>query len=226
MLGFASKAKAEEMTESVRPLTETQRLSEFNDFQKEKARFNLERERGLTDYLESIERHDLQRDRALSDYKKEKRNESPAEGGPEDMLDRAEKREYHYRWERAADLELARRAKEAFEKKQARRILSEEEELDIYMKRPRFEHRKRALFGGTPKWMKDKKTGGADSFSPSTTPSDNYVPATPPSDFYTPPPLPLDSGSFDDFPPPPPPNFDDFPPPPPPPPPTLDDFGF
>lgn len=233
--GSFASAQLVDREAEVPQLSEAQRLSSFARHQREKDSFDRERERGLTEYLESIERHNLLRERALDDYKKEKRFTSPAEFGPEYEQDLVSKRRFQAQYEDAEKSEVARLSIERRRHQQARKILSEEEELDIYSHRPRYPHDKRALYGAKPKWGDpSKKFGSSTGSTPSySSPYDSgrasggesYTPPPPP------PPLPMDSGSpFDDFPPPPPPpmpmdgGFEDFPPPPPPPP--MDDFGF
>lgn len=216
-------------------LSEAERLSSFSIHQRNKESFDRERERGLSEYLESIEKHNLLRERALEEYRKEKKITSPAEFGPEYEQDLVNKRRFQAQYKDAESSEVARLSVERRKRAVARKILSEEEELDVYSHRPRYAQNKRALYGAKPKWGDPSKKFGSSSGTSTGVGSpfdsgrasggESYTPPAPP------PALPMDSGSpFDDFPPPPPPplpmdgGFEDFPPPPPPPP--MDDFGF
>ena len=112
---------------------------------------------------------------------------------------------------------------------ESKRDFTEEEELNVFLNRPRYEYRKRALFGAKPNYKVATKSTSSSptSTQPEFGTDSGYIPPPPP------PPMPSDMPNepfYDEIPPPPPPplpsdfgnDFGDGYIPPPPPPPMFD----
>lgn len=216
------------------PSWDEDRLAGFAEHKAANKIEDREREKGRTAYDEEYERWERQRKAALAEHKKQAKLASPAEGGPEDREDRKEKAKARRQMD-----EIRRdyvKTKNTMLRRQRSKIaVSEEEELGLTEKRPRFDVKKRALYGGKGGTV---RSGGGSSYGGGSSGGGGYSPpvSPPPAEefpagdaYIPPPPVPEYDGS--EFPPPPPlppPSFEDgdFPPPPPPPPPPMPgDFG-
>lgn len=210
------------------------RLKSLKEERKNSRIYEDQRERSLGPYLEEQENWEQLREKGLAEYRKQKKNLSPSDLGPE----------YHdyvqYRAKQRAEAEKTREVQVHTRNQMMNQnagVISklENEELGLAELRPRFELR----FRGKNKWVKGGTSSGGRASSPgsfnSGGDSDGFPPPPPPID-YTPAPPPLDS--YEDIPPPPPPpNYDygaavpfdagygDVPPPPPPPP-SGGDYDF
>ena len=192
------------------------RLDGFYEHSEEGKRFDRIRERGEMEYNEELLKWEDERTFVVNEYRKNKiRNANKVDA--EALRDQ---REFEKKNQQFEELSLKNRkgyiaAREKI-KSQSKRKFSEEQELAVYEKRPRYEDRKRAVYGARTKWTGSSKPSSGGSGGGSSSP--NYDDAAPP-----PPPTPVDSGNMDYFPPPPPPPpMDDYNVPPPPP---MDDFG-
>ena len=193
------------------------RKKQFLEHRQEGEVFAREREEGLKLYLEEEERWNLQRLEAFEEHKRTKKDRSELRG----------LEAYHsFVKERSEQLEeeKARLADHLRQRKAGPRgipsDLSENEELDLLAKRPRYEIKNRVLYGAKPKDKNtDKTKKSPDKFGPGGSGSMSDSPAM--GSGYSPGPS-MSEPDFNDFPPPPPsmaPYDDgDFPPPPPPPP--------
>lgn len=193
-----------------------ERLSGYKDHIVENQIYDRERLRSYRAYLETVEKELFDRDKSLKDFKKQKKDNvakhSEVKGYQEYLKERRqEDRNYAEALKEYKKNEKKSRAVEA------RRDFSEEEELGIFVERPRYDYKKRAMYGAKPKYKIATSKGGATSSGGG-------------SNTYNPPPdIGVDSGYIPPPPPPPPdmpfnePFFDEIPPPPPPPP--MGDFG-
>lgn len=205
--------------------SEDERRKGFYLHQEENKVYEREREAGLKAYLKEQADWEEQRKKDLAADKNRKKQESPAENGPEYKADRREKLQDYENYETLRKAFI--KEKKSFEAKNAREQAKRDEwaleEYGLDKKRPRFDIAKRNMSGGKPSGVSSGSgTGGAPSFPPPPAFddfSDGYVPPPfPPAEPFEPPP--------EGFPPPPPPipggepgaDFDGgyFPPPPPP----------
>ncbi|MES3038294.1 MAG: hypothetical protein V4736_10340 [Bdellovibrionota bacterium] len=211
--------------------TERERLNGYAEFKEDQRIINREREKGETAFLEEQEKWARTQEKARKEFaadlsRKEKaRSMVPYHEWRDDkvaeMRDRAQKEEKFH-----ADRKKNRR--------EFKRPISEPKELEIYANRPRYEFRKRVLYGAAPsfKGMGTGFGGGAAGGYQAPSSGGNAGAPPPMEDFgdpsFTPPPVMPDVGTDPamdfpnsaEIPPPPPPPFPegDFPPPPPPPP--------
>lgn len=202
------------------------RKKQFLEHRQEGEIFDREREKGLSLYLEEEEQWNLQRLQAFEEHKRTKNDRAELRGLEAYHLHLKEKSE-QLEEEQAllADHLRQRRAGPQGTPSD----LSENEELDLIAKRPRFDISRRVLYGAKPKGKekdKDKTKKASDKFGSGASGRISDSPETSPG--YSPPPS-MPEPDFNDFPPPPPPpsmapyDEGDFPPPPPPPP--FDDGG-
>jgi hypothetical protein len=220
---------------------ETVRRKEFKPDRDSKKIYDNEREKGLGQFLEEQEKWDLIRERGLAEQRRQKKVESPVEGGPDYLADQKEKKAQADMLEKAREIRIQTRERIKAKANQPTDA-DEMEELGLTLNRPRYDLRHR----GSNKWTKNEGKSGSSSIGSGSGSSGKAAPAPNFDDFptqpeYVPAPQPLDT--FDDIPPPPPPmNFDssantypynggsmeggfgDVPPPPPPPPPPDFDF--
>src|SRR4051812_40151894 len=95
ILGFnligASKALAQ---------SEDKRREDFYRHEKEEKAYDLEREKGLKNFLKAQAEWEEQRKDDIKADKKRKKTESPAEGGPEYKADRQEKLEDYEQYDK------------------------------------------------------------------------------------------------------------------------------
>ena len=231
-LFFASSAKAQEEHPEVK------RTRGYEDYNRQKKLIEQERDRGLSLHLEKLEIEKREAAVALEEYRKIKRKEKPleyTEAYQENLAERKKEK-------KITEEELEEfRADKKIEKRQLEQAhLNKMEELGLPEDRPRFDIKKRALYGATAKFGKSNQLGGGSSGGGGSFDGgggSNYTP--PPAnsfDEFPPPPSFPGEDNFDLPPPPPPPPmpfddggmgnaapFDDFPPPPPPP---VEDFNF
>lgn len=216
----------------------------FAEHQKDAKQFDKARESGEQAYYEEQQIWELSKNRDLEEFKRQKKSVDMADDGPEAKKDALEKQEYEREYEKTRKAYAAQLEKKSNElAKQLGTLQSEETEYGLNEDRPRFDYKKRQMFGGKPVYKKgfgssSGSSGGASGgFSPSSG-GDSFPP--PPSfddfsndgfpspsgdDFSGEIPAPVPVPSFEDegnF------NENDFPPPPPPPPPLEGesiDFG-
>lgn len=208
---------------------EQARRSQFYPDRDGKKIFDSEREKGLGLFLEEQEKWDLIREKGLAEHRRQKKIESPVEGGPEFLADQKEKKAEAAALDKARIITLETRAHFHTKAKQQGEDKQELDELGLAQNRPRYEFRKR----GKNKWVKGEgkpsgTTGGAPPVFDDFPPQPDYVPAPQPVEGFEdipPPPMNYDSangappygGNIDS-------GFGDVPPPPPPPPPQDYDF--
>lgn len=202
-----------------RGISERERLSGFAEQRKENEQFQRARERGEQGYYEELDQIEAQKRRDLEAYRKTKKNKLMAEDGPEAKEDEADKKRYQAQYEEQREIYFRTRTKQEILDRKKLGLPSEAQELGLDENRPRYDYRKRATYGATPKFGKKSVSAGSSSsggFSGSSSPS--FPPPPTFDDFGN-----QDGGFI------PAPNMDDFgdvpPPPPPPPPPFGDDFG-
>lgn len=203
--------------------SEVERLDGFKSFKKENSIYDREREKGYAAYLEALEKQAFENKKSLEDYRKNKKLEKPLEETKYYSEYKKDQLEDQKEYEEAQKNYLAEKKKWSSAK--FKRPFTEEFELDILSDRPRYEYKKRAMYGAKPKYKPAPGTGSS---------AGGYVP--PPPDFggdggfIPPPPPPPAFEPMDEIPPPPPMpmdgmgdfNNDGFIPPPPPPPPMFD----
>jgi len=211
------------------------RMSGFKDHREDTKTYDVERERGRVAYDESLEQQEIQMKKDLAEYRRNKKKEVEPESSDEYRLHVQKKREAFIEEEEIEKKYAG--AVRAAQSRRGKRVISEEEELDIHQSVARVDYKKRVLYGARPNFKAMRQSllqGSSGGGSSAGGGGGSYTPPPPPpvfddfgsdTGFIPPPPLPepFDGG---DFPPPPPVDFgdgSDFPPPPPPPPPP--DFG-
>lgn len=215
--------------------SEKGRLSGFNDHKKEQGQFDTARSKAERAHLEEEEQWENQKQRNLLEYKKGKKQVGVTEDGPEAKADAKVKKKYVEDYEKNRQEYVQEKSKQQELSRKALNLPSENQELGLDEIRPRYDYRKRVLYGARPKYGKMPGSSGSSpgSSSFSGSPSPSFPPPPPFEDYgdgYVPAPnMPDDFGDIP--PPPPPPGFgdefggsDSFPPPPPPPPPFEGDF--
>lgn len=189
-----------------------ERLSGFAEHHRFNKEFDKGREAGFKEYLKELEAWEKQRKAAALEEQKRRKEKGPSEDIQAYRAHLAREKEWLVELEQGRKQLVSEKAK--LRRNPLVRQMTEEEELDVYLKRPRFDYKKRSLFSSG---------GSVSRSSPRSRPSTNYDR----NDIPPPPPPPPPPPSFEDYPPPPPPTFEpgmeEFPPPPPPP--TFDDFG-
>jgi hypothetical protein len=218
------------LSSSMAQQSEVERLRGFKRFKNQNKMFDAEREEGYTEYLEDLEKDLLRQHRALAEFKKKRRLEVPLEETKYYQQYLNSKKEEQDEYDESLEGYLKEQKKWGSEK--FKRPFSEEFELDIVSDRPRYEIKKRALYGGKPKYEKKSAASGAPGMSSGAKSSNSGGSGK--SEGSVPPPLPPPGEPFyEDIPPPPPPppmpmegmedfGNDGFIPPPPPPPPMFD----
>jgi hypothetical protein len=231
MMDFSCVAKAQE------DHPEVVRTEGFKEYKRQKKFIEEEREKGLSLHLERQEIERREYDEALKEYRKEKAKEKPPELTPLYKEYLASKDEDQR--QNQADLEEFREDKKAQNRELKIVHLDPMEELGLPEDRPRYDIKKRALYGATTKHFgrvsgagvpdsgSSGGSGGSSNFTPPSSGFDEFPPPSSggfPEDNFDvppppPPPMPFDDGgtSFNT-------PFEDFPPPPPPPP--DDNFNF
>jgi hypothetical protein len=220
MILFSAQAQRVQVTPE-----DIERLSGFAEHKKENEDFDKKREAGFRDYLKEQESWDKTQREAVKEQRETRKKEVSVSNNVKLYLeDLDQKKEYDLKQDEARRQFVAEKRKLLMHP--LVRSISEEEELDIPSKRPRFDYRKRTLYSSK---------GSIVPQTPSSSRRRGNLPSAPPSsappmggfdEFPPPPPPPMfgDGGNMEDFPPPPPPpqdfnDFEDgFPPPPPPPP--------
>lgn len=224
---FTSHARVEEHE------MEQERLSGYREQVVETQIFDRERLRSYRAYLESLEKELFDKNKALREFKVAQKKQEKKEDESNSFEIFVKEKNEELREAETARLEYKRNRKKS-QAIESQRDFSEEEELGIYVERPRYDYKKRALYGAKPKYkIAVSKSGGAAApYSPPDFGTDSgYIPPPPPPPI---PEMPNDQ-FFDEIPPPPPPppimpgDFnnggefgDGYIPPPPPPPPMFD----
>lgn len=189
------------------------RMQDFLEHHQRQEKIDSIREKGLSEYLDEVNDWELQRLKALKNYK-------PITTGDDFETTRKSYLEFKaQKREEQMEMEEARRKYVKTQRAQTSLEISDLDEmveLGLLEDRPRYNYKKRVLYGAKSKY---KMGSGAGSTATNTLPDHN----TEQFNNFVPPPAPPEM----DFPePPPPPSFEDgdFPaPPPPPPPPSFDD---
>lgn len=194
---------------------DVERLSGFAEHKKRNADYDKEREAGFLEYLNEKDKE------AKIYYRQTKEQQAlPKQTSPGDSAVLYKKDlEERGQWEKNQALARKQLVKEnqILLANPLVRSISEEEELDIISKRPRFEHNKRSSYNSRAKVSGNPPTPPPRSRIKAPTDGGFQAPDTP---SFPPPP------SYEDFPPPPPPFYEnemgqgDFPPPPP----AFDEF--
>lgn len=221
--------------------TEIDRLSGFAKHQKENQQYDKARQQGERAYLEEEEQWENKKLRELEEYKKQSKKRLMSEEGPEAKEDAAQKKKLQLQREEDKEAYVQeRKTKKSFDR-QALGLPSEMKELGLDQERPRYDYRRRASFGATPRYGKNlpSSSGSSGGYSGGGSSGGSFPPPPTFDDFqdggYLPAPTLNDDYMGDIPPPPPPPSFgdsnfsgegSDFPPPPPPPPTFGDDPDF
>ncbi len=212
---------------------EVVRVRGFSEYKKQKTLEGKDRQKGQELHFEKIENEKREYYLALEEYRKQKRKEKPLEETPS-YLEKIQVRKEE-RLRSQSELEEFKLSKKQERKQLEQARLNKLEELGLPEQRPRFDIRKRTLFGATSSFGKLKNTGSNSTSSPVDSGTNFYSPPPASFDEFPPPPSFPGEDNFDLPPPPPPPMpfdegtsfnnmpFDEFPPPPPPP---VDDFQF
>ncbi|WP_347356603.1 hypothetical protein [Bdellovibrio sp.] len=196
---------------------EETRLKGFAQHQNSQDRFEKARQQGERAYLEEEEQWENQKDRALNEYKKTKTAEKMSEEGPEAKADAVAKEKFDDAYEQERLKYIEKKNKQEVVTRGGN-LPTEAQELGLLEDRPRYDYRKRAMYGAKPKY--GKSSPGSSSSSGSSSPSYGGGSSFPPPPTFD------DFGGDGGYVPAP--NVDDFGgdiPPPPPPPPFSDDFG-
>lgn len=197
------------------PAQVVSRREGFRQQRQEQLDYDFERENGLDAYLEEQEQWERKRLLAIEEHKNAKQEISEIRGH-EAFNDYLRQRTDEF--ENYQETLVHYMAQKRLQAKQAPSDLSEMEEYGLYNQLPRYDYKKRALYGGHPNYkggasgskgpFNDFGGGstsspnmGSGGFSPSPSQPDN-------NDFFEPPPPPPPMPAFDE---------NDFPPPPPPP---------
>ncbi len=195
--------------------------------------YDNEREKGLASFLEEQEKWDLSRERGLGEYRKQKKQISPQEGGPEYLADQKEKNADAIEMEASRSTQV-RTKNQVYDQNKDLISELETEELGLNQSRPRYSLRKR----GQNRWVKGGASGSSGGSSARSSAPSYSAPPPPVFDDFPPPPVtdyqpvPSPMDGFEEIPPPPSPvyepygnagtpfdsGFGDIPPPPPPPP--------
>lgn len=200
---------------NVQAKQQKRRLDGFNEHNADALRYNRIRESGETQFNEDLLKWAEEREFLTKKYKNEKALEA------KNVNQRYKEQKTHEQAMAADEVAFAKNQKKyiiAREKVKADSVrkFSEEQELKIFETRPRYDDKKRSLYGAKAKYSLSKPGGSSSSSGYSGGGNDDY--SAPP-----PPPPPMDSGNMDYFPPPPPPPpMDDYNVPPPPP---SDEYG-
>lgn len=180
---------------------DVERLKSFRSEVENDRIFANEREKGLGEHLEDQEKWDLIRERGLREYAKQKRPVSGMdEASDEYKIDQKEKQKAAARYETSRETHVRTRNKIHSQIPKSLSAL-EEEELQIFVKRPRFDIRKKRI----NKWA----AGSGKSGPPVSTPGfQNMAPPPAINDFVPPPPpdfpaAPAPYEGFEELPPPP-----------------------
>lgn len=227
---FASHAQSD-----VTPM-DIERLSGFAEHKKFNKDFDKEREAGLRDWLLEQEDWEKQRKKAIKEQQSLAKVPNPAQSKKAYQEHLDEQKVWMFEQDVARKEVVAEKNK--LRQNPLVRNISEEDELDILSKRPRYEIRKRALYSSRGTRSRGAEAPSRPTFNDWGNQGDqggssNFIPPPPPAIFpeedFPPPPPPPMLGEEDFPPPPPPPMFDDldgadFPPPPPPPMPGEDGF--
>lgn len=211
---------------------EAERRADFYRHEKRQKEYDLERKKGLPDFLKAQAEWEEQRKQDIKDHQKRKKAESPVEGGPEYKADRREKLKEYEEYLEAQKAYLKEKksheAKNASE--QAKRDAWALEEYGLDQERPRFDVTKRNYNGGKGTSLGGSSPRGNMNFPPPPVFNDfgeGYIPPPPMDDFDAPPPPEAFPMPPPPFPPPPDGDFDNgFYPPPPPPPMPMPDSDF
>lgn len=204
-------------------ISEKERLSGFAEHQKNQERFDEARLKGERAYFEEEEQWENQKNRTLEGYKKTKKQAVVHDDGPEAKADAAAKIEYAKKYEEDRRAYAKKRSRQDVVVHEDLNLPTEAQELGLNEERPRYDYRKRAMFGGQPKY--GKVTGGSSSSAGGGSGRGSISPG---GTSFPPPPTFDDFGGADGgYVPAPsmPDDFGDIPPPPPPPMPMGDDFG-
>lgn len=207
---------------------EQERLSGYKEYVEESQIYERERLRSYRAYLESVEKDLFEKNKALRDFRKTKKIEKQESDEADNYRVHIDEQK---KGEKAA--EIARQEYRKNERRnkiiESKRDFTEEEELGIFVERPRYDYKKRAMYGAKPQYKTTVKTGSVTP-PPDFATDSGYIPPPPP------PPMPAELPNepfYDEIPPPPPPPFpgefgngdsggDGYIPPPPPPPPMFD----
>ena len=205
-----------------------ERLSGFAEHKKSVADFDKEREAGMSADAKEKASEARAQDLAAKEQQAMPKQISPGDNKILYRQDQEERKQWD-KEQNQARLEFLKQNR-GLKGNPLVRSISEEEELDLINKRPRFDYKKRTLYSSRGSVVstaplssrrRKKESGGTNSSNPNLA----VPPSGPSYDDFPPPPPPTFGGSEgpgqEEFPPPPP-AFDefdsDFPPPPPPPP--------
>ena len=198
---------------------EEERLRGFAEHQSEDSQFDKARTQGERAYLEEAEQWENQRQRELDGFKKSKKEKEMTDDGPEFRADAADKKKLADEYDKNRRDYLAQSHKDQVDREQ-KHLPTEAHELGLDELRPRYDYRKRAIFGAK---TKVGSVGGGRFGGGSSSGSNTGFPPPPTFDDFG------GSGSSGGYVPAPnlPEDFGDVPPPPPPPPPGFgnDTFG-
>lgn len=211
------------------------RLRGFAEHQSDGVQYDKARAQGERGYLEEVEQWDNQRQREAEEYRKLKKSKEMPDEGPAFKADAEDKKLAAVEYEKTRRAYLAEKLQDDKLSHADKTLPTEIQELGLDRERPRYDYRKRAVFGGKPKFGQtaNANSGGAKSNFPAPPSFEDFGGA---GGGYVPAPnMPEDFGDVPPPPPPPPPGFgeenfgggygNDFPPPPPPPP-VFDDGDF
>ncbi|MCX7979291.1 MAG: hypothetical protein N2578_09845, partial [Bdellovibrionaceae bacterium] len=145
-----------------------QRLKAFREHQRFNAQFAQQRLAGRVAHDEMNEQWERQMEMARQDYIRQKKKAEMTEDGPEARADKVEKLAQQRAYEKI-ELEYLRQKRLTSQKNRRLVGLTEDEELGLLVNRPRFDRRRRVLYGATPRWKGQAGSGGGSrtSWSPS-----------------------------------------------------------
>lgn len=168
------------------------RIKSFRDEVRNNKIFDVEREKGLGEFLEEQEKWELIRDRGLREYRTQKRQSSPREGGLEhdEYLEQKESEDALYERSRQVHVRTRNRVMNLTLENLSSLEMSELG-LDLY--RPRYELRKRA----NNKWVGTGTSGSKSGFSNGS--ASYQAPPPPPMDIPPPPEFPAAPAPYEGY---------------------------
>ncbi|MNK07831.1 hypothetical protein D3C87_257510 [compost metagenome] len=202
---------------------EVTRLRGFAQHQKADRQFDKARQSGERAFFEEEEQWENARRKAMTGFKKEQIKNEMSDYGPQARADEAEKKREALVHEK--NREAYAKQVQDFDRSKYPDLVSEMTELGLDQERPRYDYRKRKLYGDPSKFKSGSSSsgpsnGGGSSFPPPPTtfddfgggPDGGYVPAPNMDDFGDvpppPPPPPFGDDQYNEYIPPPPPPFE------------------
>ena len=130
---------------------EETRLRGFAKHQKEQTQFEKARVQGERAYLETEDQWESQKSRQLQEYKSSKKQVSMDDDGPEAKADAAAKKAFTDNYEESRRNYLQKKTNNEISDRKQAGLPTESQELGLDQDLPRYDYRKRAMFGAPSK---------------------------------------------------------------------------